>query len=377
MVKRVLVTGGAGFIGSHTVDLLLERGFDVSILDNLSPPVHDGNGKWPEYIPKSVKKILGDVTKKEDWEKALDGVSYVIHLAAYQDLLPNFSRFFETNVVGTANLYEVAVAKKIKLEKVVVASSQFVYGEGKYKCNEHGIVYPPGRDENRLKQGKWRVICPVCGAPGLRQDLTEDHVDPRNQYSISKYTQELIGLRLGGLYNIPTVSMRYSIVQGPRQSIKNHYSGVLRLFTTRLMSGIRPVVFEDGMQLRDYVNVTDVAEANVLVMTNNVSGQAFNVGGGVGISVLQFEEMVENQLGTDLGYELRGEYRAGDTRHSISDISALRNLGWQPKKSVETSIHEYCQWVKQFEIAKENILAADRLLRESGAVRSIKQKPNG
>jgi len=371
MKKKVLIAGGAGFIGSHTADLLINKGYSVVILDNLSRPVHDGSSTWPRYLNKKVIPIRGDVANLADWKNALDGIDFVIHLAAYQDLLPNFSRFFQTNVVGTANLYETIVVNKLPIQKVVVASSQFVYGEGKYRCPKHGIVFPDGRDEKDLSRGNWEVKCPNGGEKVERMDLTEDHANPQNQYSISKCSQELIGLKLGKLYRIPSVAMRYSIVQGARQSIRNQYSGVLRLFTTRLMLGIKPVIFEDGMGLRDFVNVADVAEANVVAMESKVENEVYNVGGGKAYTVIEFEKLVERELKTKLGFEMIGEYRVGDTRHSISDISKLIKLGWKPSRTVTQSIKEYYEWVKGEKIERSEVVAADRQMRLLGTVRPV------
>ena len=372
MKSRVLVTGGAGFIGSHTCDELLKKGYEVAVLDNLCEPVHDGSGRWPKYLDRRVTKIKGDVTNKKDWRRALKGVSYVVHLAAYQDLVPNFSRFFETNAVGTANLFELIVEKKLAIKKVVVASSQFVYGEGKYECRKHGMVFPQGREEKDLQRGKWEPVCPTCGGWISRLDLTEDGHDPRNQYSISKYTQELIGLRLGKLYNIPTVAMRYSIVQGSRQSYRNCYSGVLRLFVTRMKLGIAPVIFEDGGQLRDYVSVKDVARANVMMLENDARYEAFNVGGGKAISVLKFANTVQKIVGTKTGYKLAGEYRVGDTRHSVSDIAKIRKWGWKPEGNIEESIREYYAWIKDVKIDRAKLIAADKKMRKVGMVRKAR-----
>jgi len=239
-IKKVLITGGAGFIGSHTADLLLKKGYQVRILDKLCEPVHQ-NDEWPTYLDKRIEKIKGDVAIKKDWLKALDGVDAVIHLAAYQDLLPNFTRFFEDNAKGTALLYDIIVNEKLPIKKVVVASSQFVYGQGKYINKNGQEVFAKDRKEEDLQNAIWEPRDPNTFELGLTPaQNSEDHQDPSNQYSISKYTQELIALKLGRNYNIPSVAMRYSIVQGARQSFKNAYSGVLRLFTLKALAGEEP-----------------------------------------------------------------------------------------------------------------------------------------
>ncbi|MBA7714122.1 ADP-L-glycero-D-manno-heptose-6-epimerase [subsurface metagenome] len=262
---KVLVTGGAGFIGSHTVDLLLERGYKVRILDGLFPPVHLNKEK-PSYVSRDAEFVLGDVRNKKDWERDLKGVDVVFHLAAYQDYLTDFSRFFQVNTVGTALLYEVIVERKLDIKKVIIGSSQAVYGEGKYRYPRDGTVYPNLRSLEQLERGDWEVKCPECGGKTGMQLTDESRINPQNQYAISKYSQELISLNLGKRYKIPTVCLRYSIVQGPRQSFCNLYSGALRTISLSIYFKRRPVIYEDGLQLRDYVNIEDAVRANLLVM---------------------------------------------------------------------------------------------------------------
>jgi len=279
-MSKVLVTGGAGFIGSHTVDLLLEKGYEVRVLDSLTPPVHPKKEK-PAYLPEDVEFILGDVQNRNDMEKALQGVSAVFHLAAYQDYLTDFSKFAFVNDGGTALLYEMIVNHRLPIEKVVLGSSQAVYGEGKYQCAEHGAQYPPMRCLEQLERGDWEVKCPACDRQMNLVPTDESRVNPHNQYAVSKYAQELYALTLGRRHGIPTVALRYSITQGPRQSIHNAYSGVLRSSVIRLLNNLPPVIYEDGQQLRDYVFVGDVAQANLLALEKDTASfEVFNVGGG-------------------------------------------------------------------------------------------------
>ncbi len=372
-MKRVLITGGAGFIGIHTALELLGAGYRVRVLDVLATPVHDGSGAWPAWLTEEVERVRGDVRNRDDWVKALEGMDAVIHLAAHQDLMPVFSRFFHVNAVGTALLYEVMVAERLPVKKVVVASSQFVYGEGRYRCLRDGDVFPVGRDPERLARGLWEPVCPVCGGEITPLPLLESHANPQNQYSIAKYSQELMAIALGRNYGIPSVAVRYSIVQGAYQSFRNAYSGVLRIFTMQAMQGCPLSVFEDGGQLRDYVNVGDVARANRLVLeSEQANGQVLNVGGGKGYTVLEFAGMVADVLGVKATPQVTGEYRVGDTRHSVSDISRMQSLGWRPAKTPRDSVEEYAAWLRGQRLERDYAGEALTALRSAGALRKAR-----
>ena len=370
---KVLVTGGAGFIGSHTVDALLAKGHRVRIMDSLEPPVHL-KGR-PDYIAEKAEFIRGDVRVKTDWEKALKEIEVVFHFAAYQDYLTDFSKFFEVNSRGTALLYEVIVEKKVAVEKVIIASSQAVYGEGKYECSEDGIVYPAPRSLEQLRRGDWKLRCPKCGT-GIKMQLTnESRVDPANSYGISKYSQELIGLTLGKRYNIPTICLRYSIVQGPRQSPYNLYSGALRAFAVSVYSGKEPIIYEDGQQLRDYVNIEDVVRANLLALEDSrMNYQVYNVGGGRTYTVLELAGIVEMALKREVKNKASGKFRFGDTRHITSDISKLKALGWQPINSIEKSVKDYLSWLSTIEIRENMVEYAQKRMETLKVTQSINNK---
>jgi dTDP-L-rhamnose 4-epimerase len=371
VAKKVLVTGGAGFIGSHTVDLLLKKGYDVRVFDVLLPPVHPTPVR-PVYLSKEAELVIGDVRDKESFVRALNGVQAVFHLAAYQDYLPDFSKFFHINSVGTAMLYEIIVERKLPVEKVVVASSQSVYGEGCYQCEIHGTQYPELRPVAQLLKRDWEVHCPVCNLIMQPVRTDEKVVKPHNQYAMSKYTQEMICLNLGKRYQIPTCAMRYSITQGPRQSFSNAYSGICRIFTTRMLAGKSPVAYEDGGQLRDYVYVGDVARANVLVMeTAKADYEVFNVGGEKAVTVLDYARLVAETLGVALEAIVPGEYRFGDTRHIISDISKLKSLGWQPETGLKEVILQYIAWAVAQPGLGDYYSAAEKIMKQMGTVRSV------
>jgi dTDP-L-rhamnose 4-epimerase len=367
---KVLVTGGAGFIGSHTVDELLREGYTVRVLDALLPPVHRP-GHQPDYLPREVEFIHGDVRQRADWERALDGVEAVFHFAAYQDYLPDFSTFFTVNVVSTALLYELIVEKRLPIQKVIVASSQAVYGEGRYCRADGSAVYPGQRPAEQLARHEWELRDAETGEP-LRPDITDEStVRPHNSYAISKHTKEQIALSLGKRYGIPSVSMRYSIVQGPRQSFRNAYSGALRIFAMQALAGARPVIYEDGLQLRDYVYVGDVARANLLVLQDaRADYRAFNVGAGQAWTVLEFAKIMTEAAGRpDLEPVIPGEYRFGDTRHIVSDVAHLGALGWEPQGHPSQSARDYLDWASRQPDFGNFTEAARAHMQQVGAVR--------
>jgi dTDP-L-rhamnose 4-epimerase len=392
----VLVTGGAGFIGSHTVDALLNRGYRVRILDNLQARVHP-HGK-PQWVPAEAEFIQGDVADYACLSRALEGARGVVHLAAYQDYLPDFSRFVHTNIESTALLFELIVSnrRRYPVRKMVFASSQSVCGEGLYFCKyearkgqkviyrsalpgresesiqitcDHGVVRPGPRSLEQLQCGEWEVRCPYCDGAMEPLLIDEETATPHTAYGISKYAIELLAARLGRRYGIPTACMRYTYVQGPRNSFYNAYSGIARRFAMRIMHGLPPVAYEDGCQLRDYVNVYDVARANVIALERPESDfQVLNVGGGRAITVLEFARLMLNAFGSNLEPEVMGEFRLGDTRHTISDISKMRALGWEPETPVEENVRQYVEWIGGQSVSKEFLLEAERIMKETGVV---------
>ena len=342
----VLVTGGAGFIGSHTADALVERGYSVRVLDNLQKPVHL-KGK-PSYLNPKIEYIWGDVRDKAVFEKALIDVDAVYHLAAYQDYLTDFSTFFHVNSVGTALLYEIIVEKNLPIKKVIIASSQFVQGEGVYKLSNGKLFSPKGRSKAQLKKGSWDFISET-GEVLSWQWTNETHASPPNQYAMSKYSQELMALSFGDRYDIPSVAMRYSIVQGSRQSFYNAYSGACRIFSLSYYFDKAPIVYEDGKMCRDFINVNDVVNANLLVLEREESNnQVYCVGGGRAYTVLEFANNVAEVFGrSDLAPVIPGKYRFGDTRHACSSIDKIKELGWLPRKNIVDSIKEYKNYLEE------------------------------
>lgn len=367
---RVLVTGGAGFIGGHLVDRFLADGFYVRVLDSLDPKVHP-EGK-PEWLSAQAEFIQGDVTDRETLLYALRDIDIVSHQAAYQDYMPDFSRFIEVNAAGTALLYELIVEEALKVKKVIVASSQAVYGEGQYECVEHGFLLPAPRSIPQLRAGIWGVQCPTCGRDCERKLLREEHNNPYNQYAVSKLAQEKLALGLGWLHGIPTVALRYSITQGPRQSLFNHYSGICRIFVSRAMRGDPLIIYEDGEQTRDFVHIQDVVDANMLVLQDmRADFNSFNVGSGHAVSVLEYARAVRDKIGRDVEFQISGEYRCGDNRHSVSSIEKLRRLGWEPRRDLSAILDDFSAWVDAIGGIPENIADAYAQMKNAGVVLAV------
>ena len=367
---KALVIGGAGFIGSHTVDALLEAGHEVRILDCLQKPVHL-KGR-PEYLQPEAEFVEGDIRDKELLLTCLRGVDVVFNFAAYQDYLPDFSTFFHVNAVGTALIYELILEHKLPVQKVVVATSQAVAGEGLYHDADGNAFTPDIRPEAQLEKGQWEVL-DNQGRPAAWQLTPETVANPQNQYGMSKLSQEMITLQLGKRYDIPSVAMRYSIVQGPRQSFYNAYSGACRIFSLSLYFDKAPIVYEDGQQIRDFVNIHDVVAANMLVMKDDRANyRAFNVGGGRPYTVQAFADTCCKVFEKEIQPQLPGHYRYGDTRHICSDITALRSLGWKPTQTCEDSVREYREYLEQQTDIEDILDYAEKKMKAMNVVRSVR-----
>ena len=365
---KILVTGGAGFIGSHTCDRLLALGHEVVVLDALTPPVHR-NGQSANPSPEA-DLYQGDVRNRDLVANLLRRVDAVYHFAAYQDYLPDFSRFSDVNVVSTALLYEIIVAERLDIARVIVASSQSAMGEGRYLCPVDGEQLPGMRPESALTAGRWDIPCPECGGPLEMQATPERISNPQNAYGMSKLGQEMVAVNLGRRYGIPTVALRYSIVQGPRQSVYNAYSGACRIFCLSYLLGQAPTLYEDGAAIRDYVNIDDVVDANVLALADDrAAGRVFNVGGGKAITTREFADIVQKHYSSDQPGVVTGEYRFGDTRHILSDISALRALGWEPRRTPSESVAAYADWLKGMDGLDDVLAQASARMRVLGVVR--------
>jgi len=344
---KVLITGGAGFIGSHTADLLASKGYSIRILDSLEPPVH--YGEWPNYVKdKGYELIRGSVTDKKTLSKAMDGVDYIYHFAAYQDQMPDFSKFFMVNSVSTSLIFEIILEKKLPIKKLVYSSSQFVYGDGVYLSEEGKEFYPELRTGEQFAKKNWAILDENGKIAKFSPFIETQKVNPTNSYGLSKIASEAMMLRLGKTYGIPVSIVRYSIVQGSRQSPLNMYSGALRIFVTQAIANQPITVTEDGNQLRDFVNVEDVARANLLMIENpETDFEIYNIGGGIGYKIREFAETVKKITNSNSEILIDGRFRRTDTRDAVSDISKIKNLGWAPLNNPEKSVKDYSEWIKK------------------------------
>ena len=365
---RVLVTGGAGFIGSHTARALVTKGHEVRVLDALTQPVHP-----PGYEPLAepgIEFVRGDVRDKGAWTECLAGVDAVMHFAAYQDYGLDFSRFTSVNVTGTALLYEVIVEQRLEIERIVLASSESVYGEGQVRCADHGVVAAAQRTPDRLARGDFDARCSVCDAPSPPEPMTEEFAAPHNAYGTSKLAAERLGLVLGAHHGLPTVALRYAIVHGPGQSPRNAYSGLLRAASLALLAGQAPVLFEDGEQRRDYIGIDDVVAANLLALEHpDAPGRAYNVGGARSWTVREVVDALNQIVDDPREPELPGLHRVGDVRHTIGDLSGLRALGWEPRADLVEVWRGYWSWLRGLTLPGEIVSDALSDMRNRGILR--------
>lgn len=369
-IKNILITGGAGFIGSHVVDAMLKAGYMVRIMDNLGPPTH--NGVLPNWLDKKAEFFSGDVSKKEDWRKALQGIDAVMHLASYMDYHLDFSTYVRYNIESVALLFELIVEEKLPIKKIVSASSQSVYGEGKYNCPKHGLVYPKPRSEDQLSRHEWNQVCQKCGTNmDPLPELEDDFLNPLIPYGISKWSSEQLLSSLGKRYNIPTVSLRYSIVLGPRQSFRHFYSGALRAFAVNVLNNEPISMNEDARQFRDFVHVCDVANAHRVVLEDaGADFQVFNVGSGIGTQVVELAKTLAEVAGVEFKPFLSNRYRVGDARNSLMDNTKLKNLGWLPQKTLHEAVFDYWIWIKQFENLSEILKKNYEQLSKEGILKT-------
>lgn len=368
-LKNILVTGGAGFIGSHLVDKLIRERYKVTILDNLTPQVH--KNKIPNYLNKKARFIKGDVTKIQDLKKALVGIDAIFHLAAAVGVVQSnyqIKKYTDTNIGGVANLLDILVNTKHQVKKVIAISSMTGYGEGIYQCKRCGIARPPIRDEGQLKRKGWNLYCPVCGQVVEPTPTDETALDfPNSIYGLSKAVQQDMLLLISRIYNIPCVVLRGFNVYGPRQSLSNPYTGVTAIFISRLKNNQPAIIYEDGLQTRDFVFVHDMVDAFVLALENDRANyEVINIGSGKGTTILEIAQTLSKLLGKSNLIEINRQFRKNDIRHCFANISkAKKILGWKPKVSLEKGLKELIEWGDK-ERAKDLFDQASKQLKAKG-----------
>jgi dTDP-L-rhamnose 4-epimerase len=345
--SRILITGGAGFIGSHLANTLAEQGYRVRILDMLKEQVHGSEASFPSYLHPEIERQVGDVRDRDAVRKALAGVTHVYHFAAAVGVgqsMYEIDHYTDVNNRGTAVLLEALIQQPV--QRLVVASSMSVYGEGLYRSGSE-FMEPLPRSREQLARGQWELM---RGAAALQPVPTPEtkHTAPASVYALSKYDQEQLCLMFGAAYNVPTVALRFFNVYGPHQSLSNPYTGVLAIFASRCLNGNPPLIFEDGLQRRDFVSVWDIAQACRLAMTTDAIGQVFNIGSGEPRTVLDIAASVIKALNVSIEPVVTGKYRVGDIRHCFADIEkAKAQLGYQPQVKFEEGLVELAEWLAE------------------------------
>jgi len=366
---HILVTGGAGFIGSHLVDALLARGHRVRVMDNLDQQVHGPNAAEPPYLDPNAEFQLGDVRDRDAVDKALDGIDVVYHQAAAVGVgqsMYEIRHYMDVNTVGTAVLLEAMVARRAQFKKLIVASSMSIYGEGRYKTQAGQLVAPNLRPASQYIEGIWELRDENGDTLIPLPTDEEKNLQPASPYASGKRDQEEMCLAIGRAYGIPSVALRYFNVYGQRQSLNNPYTGIAAIFTSRLLNNNPPFIFEDGLQSRDFTHVSDIVQANILAMENpKMEYTYFNVGTGRRLTVLDIANALIKQMGKDLEPVIVGKYREGDIRHCYGDISKIRAMGYEPKVSFEQGIPALVEWCEH-QTAEDKVLHAAQMLATKG-----------
>lgn len=375
-MTNILITGGAGFIGSNVALKLIAKGYNVTVLDTLSEQIHGDNPEEtsPLYlsIKDKVRFIKGSVTSREDWMKALEGQEAIVHLAAETGTgqsMYEIEKYVQTNIGGTALLLDILTNTKHNVKRVIVAESRAIYGEGKYHCPKCGDVYPLERKDEGMARGDFECKCPKCGGEVELVATTEDSaIRPSSVYGIGKQVQgQLVHLVCKSI-GVESVSYRYQNVYGPGQSLTNPYTGILSIFSTRIKNGNGINIFEDGKETRDFVYIEDVVDATILGLeVPEANGHVFNVGTGVATDVLTVANTLCEKYGIQVPITVSGNYRLGDIRHNYADITLARQiLGFEPKWNFSDGIEQFTKWVNQQEIQEDKYEASIEEMKKKG-----------
>jgi dTDP-L-rhamnose 4-epimerase len=376
-MKNILITGGAGFIGSNLTKKLVSKGYNVTILDNLSKQIHGENQDSELY--QSIKDIstfiFGDVCNKSDWIKSLQGQDAVIHLAAETGTgqsMYEITRYNDVNILGTSHLLNILANESHSIQKMVIASSRSIYGEGKYLCEKDGIVYPNERNDADMSKGLFEPICNNCKEElSLMSTDENSKIHPLSIYGITKQQQEQMTLLMGKSLDVPAVALRYQNVYGPGQSLSNPYTGILSIFSTRMLNGNDIDIYEDGEESRDFVFINDVVDATVLALEKEeANNQIFNVGSGVATTVSQVANSLKEFYNSNVNITISGKYRLGDIRHNYADLSKIKKaLGFSPKFDFNSGISEFVKWVKTQEIKEDKYESSIEELKQKGLIK--------
>ena len=360
---RILITGGAGFIGAHRANTLLERGYRVRVLDSLQSQVHGADAQWPAHLHRDIERHDADIRDRDALRKALAGITHVYHFAAAVGVgqsMYEIDHYTDVNNRGTAILLEELMKQPV--QRLIVASSMSVYGEGLYRVGR-SIREPAPRSREQLSRAEWDLR---EGSDVLEPMPTPEtkHAAPSSVYALSKLDQEQLCLMFGAAYRIPTVALRFFNVYGPHQSLSNPYTGVLAIFASRILNGNSPLIFEDGLQRRDFVSVWDIAQACRLALTTEATGEVFNIGSGQPRSVLEVARSIIGALNTSVEPVVTGKYRIGDIRHCFADIDkARRSLKYEPRVKFEEGLIELGEWLAQASATDNFLHAASELDR--------------
>src|SRR5438128_10733343 len=372
-MRRALITGGAGLIGSHVADLLVCQGWRVRILDNLEPNTHK-RGR-PPWINQDAEFVRGDLRDSRTIENVLQNIDVIFHQGAYGGYMPEMAKYVHVNSLGTAQMLEAIREKSFPIKKIIVASSQAVYSEGAGQCSKHGLVFPKVRPVEQLQRGDWSVRCPICNEPTMSVPTPEEApVGGETVYGLTKVDQEKLVLLWGKQIGIPTVALRYSCTYGPRQSIFNPYTGVIAIFCTRLLNNLSPVLYEDGEQTRDFSFVEDIARANLLAAeTDKLDGLAVNIGSGHGTPIREIHERLSDILKIDIAPEVNGEFRPGEMRHLTSHTTRIRAAGYEPRVELAIGMGRYLDWIRTQRDVRDYFTEAAAILRDKGIVHKVQK----
>lgn len=377
-MENILISGGAGFIGSNLALKLVSLGHNVRVLDNLSPQIHTNskeNSQLYQSIKGKVTFINGDVRNRKDWQKAIANSTVIVHLAAETGTgqsMYQIEKYVQVNCGGTAIILDVLANEKHTVKKVVVASSRAIYGEGKYYCESHGEVFPDEREDTQMSNGQFEPLCSICKQP-LSMLATDEYskIHPSSIYGITKSDQEQMILVACKSLGISAIALRYQNVYGPGQSLSNPYTGILSIFSTRILNNNPINIFEDGKESRDFVFIDDVVNATVLaIQDNKLKSCSLNVGSGVSTTVQTVADSLKKLYQSDVDIKVSGNYRLGDIRHNKADISKIKKLlGFSPKVSFEDGLKQFVDWVKNQEVNSDNYEQSINEMKDKGLMK--------